>query len=160
MKETVLKRLGALDKYNMGDFLKHIDEEDGYLIDRVLTEHKKLATTFRGIEEGKLINFILKCLTREDVVSAVFQWLNDYSQGNIATFSFNCSTVLGYGFFKEAWHNWNEGAVPCHKLTICLKRTDDEARGFVVASVYPSVNAVDMNYVAKRHSDLMNLKAM
>ena len=161
MRETVLKRVNGLDQYALGHALKsHFDEENGYLIHRVVDERKKLATTFVGLKPETVTNAVIKKLSSEKVIDAIYNWVNDYHVVGGDTFKlcFNFKNEIGKGYFKDAWHNWEEGSAPCHQMAIVLKKTDDEALGFVVASVYPTVNQVDMDYIARRHEEFKLLK--
>lgn len=160
-KDTILKRVNALNKYDLGHALKsHFDEENGYLIHRVVDERKNLATTFVGLKPETITNAVIGKLSSDEVLDSIYEWVNDYHLGGGATLKlcFNFKNEIGKGFFKAPWHNWNEGPAPCHKMAVVLKKTDDEALGFVIASVYPTVNQVDMDYIARRHEDFVSLK--
>lgn len=158
-KNSVLKTLNCIDRYSIGHTVeKHFNAEEGYLISRIIDEKKPLATTFSGINLDGLIKYVIKRLTCESGLESIYEWVNNYSKPNTFKAILDVKSQIGFGFFKASWHNWNEGPAPCHRIVVVLKKVDDEARGFVVSSIYPTVNQMDMDIVAKRHKEAMALK--
>lgn len=146
-----IKELGIEDIQHVFD--EHLDKEDGYLIDRIISERKKIATTFSPkFGEKEILNMIKFCLLKDNTLEYLEKLsveCRKYGVTDARPLVFNSSTVIGSGYFREKWHNWNDdGAVSCSQLRVFIYF---DVNGYLnIKSAYPSVNNRDMAALMKK----------
>lgn len=140
--ERIVDELNYYDiEYSGGHLHKHLNVEDGKLIDRVLTEHKRLATTFDG-NEDEVMDLIKAVLLDDsnDMPQMVLEWFNDDTDPDDFRWDIELGRVVGHGFFKEGWHDWNTGAAKCTAVTIQLRKKVSRRSGkkfLNIVTAYP-----------------------
>ena len=117
----------------------HDHVTDSFLINRIINEGKKCATTF-DISREEILKSIKETLLDEEFETpeCILEWINDSSDGGLFIAEKEYDTVIGHGFFKAKWHEWSEGAKKCCNMVVVLRkeeRTYDTT--FKIVTAYP-----------------------
>jgi hypothetical protein len=146
-----------------GHISRHIKCEDGFLIDRILSERKELATTFDCSSDEAVELIKTACLDEEwQMPECIKEWLDDESDRDDYAFDFDFDHVIGHGFFKKGWHDWNSGVAYCSRLTVVLRKVElrDGSDTFRVYSAYPTVTEEDIERTKAQSINAMNVRAV
>ena len=146
--ETAIKRLSMYDIYAQAEcscYTNHFSKDvtDSDLIHRTLNAPRNIpgASVFTADE-----NVVLQAIqeTLMDYSEWITEWLNDYSDREELFCESEVDTVLGKGFYKKSWHNWNKaGAAQLHKICVVLRKSDN-ANGYRIHTCYPEFTAEDI----------------
>lgn len=147
IKKVVAGFCYATEEMEGGHLSRHINCEDGFLIDRILSERKSLATTF-DCDGDEAIDLVKTACLNEDweIPESIKEWMDDESDRDDFIFDLDFDHSIGHGFFKESWHDWNSGACQCSAITVVLKKIElaDGSDIFRLQTAYPFVTAEDI----------------
>ncbi len=130
---------------------RHFNMSDSDLIHRCIQEKKSLATTFNG-SRAEILKLIQETLLDEEFETpeCILEWLDDASDGGDFFAVKDFPNVIGHGFFREAWHDWKQGAVSCSSCIVVLRKVERQNDTiFRIISSYPSVTEDDIRNFKK-----------
>lgn len=131
---------------------KHLEKSDSDLIHRCSKANKKLATSFT-VSREKTLALIKEALLDEEFETpeCVLEWLDDDSDGGdfYAIKEFN--SIIGKGFFRAAWHEWENGPAACHSINVVLRKVERKRdTTFKIITAYPTVTQEDVKAVGRK----------
>lgn len=125
---------------------KHDKLTDSDLIDRCARCKKDLATTFE-CSRVQILKMIQETLLDDEFETpeCILEWLDDDSDGGLFIAEKDYEESVGRGFFRAAWHNWEKGAVTCHRVSVILKKVERKNDyTFKIITAYPTVTEEDI----------------
>ncbi len=144
LKEVYRLTVPQID-YNGGHiFMKHMHQTNEMLRQRVISE-KVDATTFnKNISEDEILDLIITAL--EKFSDELLDWINDPSDGGNYEAWIDAKRVIGRGYSKERWHEWDKGAYPCSELCVALVKVERKYdTTFKIVTAYPRYTDKDKN---------------
>lgn len=129
---------------------KHFNQTHSDLINRCVKE-KKAATVFT-LSKDEVLNLIKETLLDEEFEEpeCIIEWLNDNADGGDYVAIKNFDEIIGEGFYREKWHEWENGSVECRSINIVLRKVERKTdTTFKIITVYPSITEDDVEKYLK-----------
>lgn len=121
---------------NGGHILSCHDTTDDVLIYRLKNENKYASSAW-DIPRKRILTLIQKGILAYG--EKVIKWMNATSYQGDIILKLNCKDVIGHGYTKAKWHNWEDGAWTTTSYIVVLRKvyTNSNYDTFTVASAYP-----------------------
>lgn len=147
-KNTFLKQILSISSVSEIDYLsrdghimaQHVGKSEKELIKRVVgNKMSKCSSFFNEYDALDYIQIAIK-----DYADDLVDWLNDYSDDEDMEAEATFDVPIGYGYFKESWHDWNKGPVPCSSCKVIFEKDlDHEDRPYRIRTAYPEYTEED-----------------
>ncbi|OUO28450.1 hypothetical protein [Eubacterium sp. An3] len=118
-------------------YMYHTHKSDQDLINRLLHEGKRYATTF-DISMELVAEYIRKDLMDETERECFLYALLYNSSHNVKVYhDIWTDDIIGHGYSKSPSHNWKNGPMYCKNIGIYAVKDIHSRFGFSIISVYP-----------------------
>jgi hypothetical protein len=141
-----LNKVEVLSLDQIGHLEKHTGQTDSDMIHRIVSEKKPVVTSF--CLELDDIKTRIRAILRE-YADEVVDWICDQADGDDFFIYADQHELVGTGFFKEGWHEWNAGPAHCSQILLCLRKVETRNdTTFKIVSCYPYVSDEDIAEMA------------